>query len=54
MSPGIQVELYNLFGYKIPQAAMQIVNDASDERTLDDIRSELRSLAMQIEAADRA
>lgn len=55
MSPstGLQVELYKLFGYKIPQAAMQIIDDASDNRTLDDIRSELRSLALQIEAVDR-
>jgi len=54
MSPGMvtQAELYSLFGYKIPEAAKQIIDDASDYRTADEIRSELRSLALQIEAAD--
>jgi hypothetical protein len=45
-------ELRKLFGKTIPPAVDQILQDATDDRTIDVVRSELRSLALQIEAAD--
>ena len=46
-------ELRELFGEHLPPAVHQILNDGSEDRTIEDVRSELKSLARQIEAADR-
>ena len=40
------VELYGLFGDQIPWDKLrQMFDDASEERTVDDLRTEVRSLA---------
>lgn len=46
-------ELYAMFGEKLPSAVMQILQCADDDRTPDEVRSELRSLALMIKAADK-
>lgn len=47
-------ELQQIFGDALPWAAVQILTDATDDRTPDDVRAELRALAAMIKETDRA
>lgn len=49
-----QAELHQMFGVKLPPAVIQIIDDASDDRTAEDVLHELRSLAEMIAEGNRA
>lgn len=47
-----EAELYKMFGNPLPLAVIQIMQDASEDRTMEDVVAELRSFYWQIEAAN--
>jgi hypothetical protein len=50
---GMEAVAIELFGDPLPPAVIQILQDASEDRTFADVHSELRSLAAQVEEANR-